>query len=227
MEGMEKVRTCLVIGAAPLRHGEDLRRLYHPGDFVVCADGGLELAQKWGIHPDLAVGDFDSFRGEIPGDLPVVPLNPHKDDTDMLAAVNAGLAHGCRRFLLACGLGGRLDHSYANLCVLHHLHSLGYEAALYGDGEEACLIGEGETRELFCGTGTTVSVFPFACGVCNVSYTGMRYPLDHHDLFSDIAVLPMGVSNVAEKMPCSVTVHSGLALVLCTPDPDAVSRAEE
>ena len=67
----------------------------------------------------------------------------------MLAAVNAGLAHGCRRFLLACGLGGRLDHSYANLCVLHHLHSLGYEAALYGDGEEACLIGEGETRGAF------------------------------------------------------------------------------
>ena len=82
---MEKVRTCLVIGAAPLRHGEDLRRLYHPGDFVVCADGGLELAQKWGIQPDLAVGDFDSFHGDIPGDLPVVPLNPHKDDTDTVS----------------------------------------------------------------------------------------------------------------------------------------------
>lgn len=221
---MEEVKTCLVIGAAPLRDPQSLRRLYRPGLFTVCADGGLRRAQQCGIRPDLVVGDFDSFQGEPPADLPVVPLNPRKDDTDMLAAVNAGLERGCRRFLLACGLGGRLDHSYANLCVLHRLHALGCEAVLFGDGEEACLVGEGETRSFSCAVGTTVSVFPFACSVCRVSYTGMRYPLDGGELFSDLSSLPMGVSNVAEETPCSVTVHSGLALVLCTPDPDAVSR---
>ena len=90
---------------------------------------------------------------------------------------------------------------------------------LLGEDEDAYLVGAGETRRLDCPAGTTVSVFPFACPVCTVSYTGMRYPLDHGDLYSDLAVLPMGVSNVAEESPASVAVHSGLALVLVTKTP--------
>ena len=213
---MEEVKTCLIIGAAPLRSAGSLLRAYRPDCYVVCADGGLRHAAEAGIRPDLAVGDFDSFSGSLPEGVPVIPLNPRKDDTDMLAAVNAGLARGCRRFLLAGSLGGRLDHSYGNLCVLHHLHSLGCDAVLLGEDEDAYLVGAGETRRLDCPAGTTVSVFPFACPVCTVSYTGMRYPLDHGDLYSDLAVLPMGVSNVAEESPASVAVHSGLALVLVT-----------
>ena len=216
---MEEVKTCLIIGAAPLRDPRSLLSFYHPDDFVICADGGLRAAQECGIHPDLAVGDFDSFEGVVPEELPVIPLNPRKDDTDMLAAVNAGLERGFRRFVLAGSLGGRLDHSYGNLCVLHHLHELGCDAVLMGEEEEAYLIGTGEMRQLNCAVGTTVSVFPYACNKCNVSYTGMRYPLDHQDLVSDLHQLPMGVSNVVEESPCPIAVHNGLALVLVVREP--------
>ena len=219
MEGMEEVKTCLIIGAAPLRDPRSLLSFYHPDDFVICADGGLRAAQECGIHPDLAVGDFDSFEGVVPEDLPVIPLNPRKDDTDMLAAVNVGLERGFRRFVLGGSLGGRLDHSYGNLCVLHHLHELGCDAVLMGEEEEAYLVGTGEVRSLNCAIGTTVSVFPYACNRCNVSYTGMRYPLDHQDLVSDLHQLPMGVSNVVEESSCSIAVHSGLALVLVVKEP--------
>ena len=216
---MEEVKTCLIIGAAPLRDPRSLLSFYHPDDFVICADGGLRAAQECGIHPDLAVGDFDSFEGVVPEELPVIPLNPRKDDTDMLAAVNAGLERGFRRFVLAGSLGGRLDHSYGNLCVLHHLHELGCDAVLMGEEEEAYLIGTGEVRSLNCAIGTTVSVFPYACNRCNVSYTGMRDPVDHQDLVSDLHQLPMGVSNVVEESSCSIAVHSGLALVLVVKEP--------
>ena len=216
---MEEVKTCLIIGAAPLRDPRSLLSFYHPDDFVICADGGLRAAQECGIHPDLAVGDFDSFEGVVPEELPVIPLNPRKDDTDMLAAVNVGLERGFRRFVLAGSLGGRLDHSYGNLCVLHHLHELGCDAVLMGEEEEAYLVGTGEVRSLNCAIGTTVSVFTYACNRCNVSYTGMRYPLDHQDLVSDLHQLPMGVSNVVEESSCSIAVHSGLALVLVVKEP--------
>ena len=59
---MEEVKTCLIIGAAPLRDPRSLLSAYHPDEFVICADGGLRAAQECGIHPDLAVGDFDSFE---------------------------------------------------------------------------------------------------------------------------------------------------------------------
>ncbi|MFR1804855.1 MAG: thiamine diphosphokinase, partial [Faecalispora jeddahensis] len=30
--------------------------------FVICADGGLDVAAQYGIVPDLLVGDFDSIQ---------------------------------------------------------------------------------------------------------------------------------------------------------------------
>ncbi len=207
-------KCCFVIGAAPAHEPRYLLRYLTDDAFVICADGGVELAQRCGIKPRLAVGDFDSYAGSLPVDLPVMPLNPRKDDTDMLAAVNAGLARGFRRFILAGALGGRLDHSYANLCVLQYLREQGCDAFLAGEDEEAFLLTEGETRLFQKEPGTLFSVFPFSCPVCNVSYTGMRYPLDCHDLFSSVSKLPMGISNVAEEGTCSITVHHGLALVI-------------
>lgn len=210
----KEMKTCLVIGASPAENPRYLLRYCQGDPLVICADGGLAQAAACGIAPSLAVGDFDSFRGSLPESLPVLPLDERKDDTDMLAAVHAGLKQGCRRFVLAGGLGGRLDHSYGNFCVLHFLLSQGCEALLAGEREEVFLVGEGQTRRVACETGATVSVFPFACPVCNVSYTGMRYPLDHHDLYSDISRLPMGVSNVVEEQGASIAVHRGTALVI-------------
>ena len=210
-------KCCFIIGAAPARDPRYLLRYLPQNAFVICADGGVELAPRCGITPQLAVGDFDSYAGSpdsLPADLPVVPLNPRKDDTDMLAAVNAGLSRGYHRFVLAGALGGRLDHSYANLCVLQYLREKDCDAFLAGEDEEAFLLKEGETRLFQKKPGTLFSVFPFSCPVCNVSYTGMRYPLDHHDLFSSASRLPMGISNVAEKGECSISVHHGLALVI-------------
>ena len=98
---MDEVKTCLIIGAAPLQNPQSLLSVYHLNDFVICADGGLQAAQECGICPDLAEGDFDSFQGVVPKELPVIPLNPRKDDTDMLAAVNAGLERCVRLVVLA------------------------------------------------------------------------------------------------------------------------------
>ena len=136
--------------------------------------------------------------------------NALMDFLTLLAAARLGGMPVRRgRLMLAGALGGRLDHSYANLCVLQYLREKDCDAFLAGEDEEAFLLKEGETRLFQKKPGTLFSVFPFSCPVCNVSYTGMRYPLDHHDLFSSASRLPMGISNVAEKGECSITVHHG------------------
>ncbi len=53
----------------------------------ICADGGYDNAVKFGVIPDLLIGDFDSVQNSLPEDVETIRLKVEKDDTDTLAAV--------------------------------------------------------------------------------------------------------------------------------------------
>ena len=201
------MKLCMVIGSVPVESfGE-----FDPKDcFVVCADGGLENAARFGISPDLVVGDFDSFRGEPPVGVETVRLKVDKDETDTLAAVKEGIRRGYREFVLFGALGGeRFDHSYGSLCVLQYLCRQGCKGVLVGGACRAFLLSGGRLT-LNGMKGATVSVFPFGCSSCRVSYIGLKYPLMKAVLHSDD---PLGVSNRIEQETAQITVHDGDALI--------------
>ncbi|WP_411676666.1 thiamine diphosphokinase [Caproicibacter sp.] len=206
----EKV-ICMVIGSVPIDSAKNFGE-YKPEDcFVICADGGLENANRFQIRPDLLIGDFDSYRGELPGQVETIRLAVEKDETDTLAAVKEGIRRGFRQFALFGVLGGkRFDHSYANLCVLQYLSRQGCKSVLVGEFCRVFLICGGRLT-LNGMRGATVSVFPFGCPACRVSYIGMKYPLTKSVLHSDD---PLGVSNRIEAEEARVSVHDGDALIL-------------
>ena len=103
---------CVIVGAVP----ED--DLYIPqGAYCIAADKGVLQFQSRHIEPDLVVGDFDSL-GFVPKARELVRHPVEKDDTDMMLAVREGLRREYRDFLLYGGLGGRLDHTLANIQTL-------------------------------------------------------------------------------------------------------------
>lgn len=106
-----KMATCYIYGAMPCGSTEKLEE----GDLLIAADGGYAYLQ--GQKPDLVVGDFDSL-GYVPEGEQIIRHPVQKDDTDMLLAVREGLKRGYRKFVLYGGIGGRLDHTIANLQVL-------------------------------------------------------------------------------------------------------------
>lgn len=63
-------------------------------DFIIACDRGYVYARNAGIRPDLLVGDFDSYRGALPVDVPVLDLPVEKDDTDTMAAVRWAVSEG-------------------------------------------------------------------------------------------------------------------------------------
>jgi thiamine pyrophosphokinase len=97
------------------------------GDYVACADGGLDHALAAGVRPDAVIGDFDSAdeaslaRAAADGSIELIRLNPEKDDTDMIAAVKHAIAKGMSDFLIIGGLSGRFDHSLGNVQTLSFL----------------------------------------------------------------------------------------------------------
>lgn len=201
-------RTCCIFGAG--EYGSSPSRPELPSDsFIIAADGGLARLKEWSIRPHLAVGDFDSL-GFVPQGVEVVCHPPEKDDTDMLLAVNEGLARGCTRFLLYGGLGGRPDHTLANFHVLAHLAGLGCAPFLLGADwavtavQNASLLFPSDCRG-------TVSVFPWGGPAEAVTLTGLRYPLTRGTLSP---TYPLGVSNEFTGEDARISVENGTLLVL-------------
>lgn len=201
----------MIIGASPLAGGKIFQEFDPKSYFVICADAGYETAQKYQIVPDLVVGDFDSAAKRPPKTVKTLSLPVEKDVTDTMYAAMRGLALGFRSFVLVGCLGGpRFDHSLANLEVLRYLLEHGGRGLLADEHTKAFLLHDGRLRMTGV-KGATVSVFPYGCASCQVSYTGLQYPL-HHDTLT-CGGFPMGVSNLVAADPAEIRVHAGIALV--------------
>ena len=195
---------CYIIGAY---RGEDAVILPASADFVIAADGGYAAAQKLGIRPNLVVGDFDSL-GYVPDAEEVVQHPVRKDDTDTLLAIRMGLERGYRNFVITGALGGRLDHSFANLQALLFLRDHGAKGVLYGDGFAATAVTDSSiTIE---GNGT-LSVFTMDAKAEGVTLRNVSFPVENGTLTNGV---PIGVSNEFIGKPATISVDNGTLLVM-------------
>ena len=179
-----------------------------PEDTVIAADGGWRICREEGIVPDLLLGDFDSLH-TVPdfGHIRRVPVE--KDDTDMMLAIKEGLARGETDFRLYGGVGGRTDHTIANLQGLLYLAERGAQGWLYGGRERFTAICGGElclpARER-----GIVSVFCMGADAQGVTIEGGQYTV--HDAVLT-ASFPLGVSNHFVGNPVRVSVTQGSLLI--------------
>ncbi len=195
---------CVIVASMPEND------LYIPdGSFCIAADKGLLQLRSRGVEPDLVVGDFDSL-GYVPTARELVRHPVEKDDTDMMLAVREGLRRGYQRFILYGGLGGRLDHTLANIQTLGFLREHGARGLLFGQGTAVALI-ENETQRFPASAQGTLSVFCFGDKAEGVTETGLYYPLENADLTN---AFPLGVSNAFCGTESAVCVQKGKLLLL-------------
>ena len=184
--------------------------LYIPdGSYIIAADKGILQLRARGAEPDLVVGDFDSL-GYVPEARELVRHPVEKDDTDMMLAVREGLNRGFREFILYGGIGGRLDHTIANIQTLGFLAEHGARGLLYGEGTAVTLLQNGALHFPATMQGT-ISVFCYGDEAAGVTETGLYYPLDGADMKN---VFPIGVSNEFCGQESSVCVQNGKLLLL-------------
>ncbi len=175
-------------------------------DLTVAADSGYETACRLGIRPDIVMGDFDSYRGELPPDMQVLRVAREKDVTDTMLACEYAREHGCNYITIVGGTGGRIDHSVSNVFYLEALRRRGVRVRLT-DGENTVQMMLDETVTV-PGTGGYFSVF--ALDSCVMTITGCRYPLDHVTL---VRQNPYAVSNEVVGSAAFVTVEGAALLV--------------
>lgn len=203
-------RKCVIVSASPDCDPSFIERSVCCGDFIVCADGGLDTLAKTSLKPDLIVGDFDSAANEnIFPDVETITLKVRKIDTDTMHCVDVCLERGFSEFLLLGATGGRTDHALANLSILLYLQKKGAHGVISDKYNDIMLLHPGENK-ISAISGTTVSVLPFGESSACLSYTGMSYPLDHGTVTVDY---PYTISNIAVEDEVTVTLHSGSALL--------------
>ena len=196
---------CYIFGAGSY-YG--LSRRPAPGDTVIAADGGWRVCREEGIVPDLLLGDFDSLH-TVPDFAHICRVPVEKDDTDMMLAIKEGLARGETEFHLYGGMGGRTDHTIANLQGLLYLAERGAQGWLYGDRERFTAIRNGEI-DLPAREKGIVSVFCMGADAQGVSIEGGQYTV--HDAVLT-ASFPLGVSNHFVGNPVRVAVTRGSLLI--------------
>ena len=187
-----------------------------PGDYVLCADGGWQLARSMGIRPDRVIGDFDS--SEEPSGESVTRVPVEKDDTDTMLCLKAGLARGFDDFLIVGGFGGRLDHTLANLQALHYAAARGVHVEMSDGATWATTVANGSihvpANTLGDGAGRVkLSVFALSDVCRGVTIRGTKYRVEDVELTN---AFPLGVSNEFAGEGAEVSVELGTLLVtLC------------
>lgn len=195
-------------------------------DFILCADGGYQLARDEGITPSLVIGDFDSQklrREDIPGDIPVKEHPVMKDLTDTGLCLEYAVEQGYRNIMVLGGFGGREDHTVANLQNLFCYARDGALIMMIDKQNIAFPLIDSDIL-IPARKGWTISVFSHTEKAYGVTIRGALYPLEDHILDSDF---PLGVGNSAVEDEVYIKVERGALLVMMGRDDEESLSSNE
>lgn len=177
-------------------------------DYVIAADKGLDNLKKFGIKPDVIIGDFDSL-GFVPSGENIKRLPVEKDDTDVGFAVNYAFELGYKEFFIYGAIGGLLDHTVANLQLSAYISSKGGKSVFVGDDVFVTSITN-DTLKISNGKGR-LSVFALSDKAEGVFLSGLKYPLENAVIEN---TFPIGVSNEFTDKSAKITVKNGTLLIV-------------
>lgn len=209
------MRAIIVAGGRPLS-GEAWKSLVKAGDLIVGADGGAAQALALGVAPDVIIGDMDSLPGEAQASLSAQGceflVHPRaKDETDLELALSYVVERGFREVVILGALGGRLDHTLANVLLLTLLRFATVQIRIMDDHEEAALIRDRGAITVDGQPGDTVSLLPLGGDARGITTTGLAWALDGDILRFGSS---RGVSNEMTGTTACITVEQGCLLVV-------------
>ena len=185
-------------------------------DAIICADGGLLIADKLDLSPTHLIGDYDSMEMPEENQTDIIKLPMEKDMTDTEAAVDMAVTLGFEHVTVLGGLGGRFDHTMGNLGVMaKYCEELPYLALIDGQNYVR-MVGPGH-YELPKNPYKYLGVISYGDFAEMVTLRGVKYPLEDHFLTHDTS---LGVSNEITSDAAEISFRSGKLLIILSKDID-------
>ncbi len=193
------------IFAAPLTY--DLKKVYTEDveEFIVGVDHGALFLLRNNMPIDLAIGDFDSVNDAEFEEIKAYAketkkYRTRKDYTDLYLAIEEVLEMTYHKIIIYGGMGGRFDHSYANLSLLRlgSITIITEDAVMY-----ALQPGTHRIRNKH----KYISFFALD-DIFDLTIRGFKYEKSNFELYTDD---PLCISNEKEGV---VSFTEGLLMVI-------------
>lgn len=198
------MNTCYIACALDCKIEVDIKE----GDLVIGADKGYFTLVENDIKPHLAIGDFDSYTGDIKCENTMVfPVK--KDDTDSALAIKYAYERGYRKMVIFGAIGGALDHTLANVALAAKYAQIGATLVFVDDENVLFAVHNSEVKFSEKAEGR-ISVFSFGDLAKGVNEKGLMYELENATLEN---ATPLGVSNEFIGTPAAVSVSEGTLLI--------------
>lgn len=183
-------------------------------DYIICADTAYIKCYNENITPNLIIGDFD--HGEIITDFEmnknIIKVPSEKNDTDTMLCVKKLIELNIKNITILGGIGGRCDHTYANIQTLAYSLKKGIECKIVDDKNELYMLNNGtysiDTDKKY------ISIFSYSESSV-ISIKNAKYPIENHEL---TYYFPLGVSNEKTQLPTIIEIKNGIILVICSND---------
>jgi thiamine pyrophosphokinase len=204
----------VIVANAPNLDASPFAERIRAAVLLLAADGGALPLLRLGIAPHLVIGDLDSLDTETEGELvrrgvELRRFPRAKDETDLELALLLAAERGATSIDVLGALGGRWDHTLANVAMLDMPELRGRSVRLL-DGNQTLFVVR-DAAMIQGARGDTVSLLPLTGAAHGVTTSGLLYPLAGATLSYERA---RGVSNVLLDPPARVSLQSGLLLVV-------------
>lgn len=184
-------------------------------NYIIGADGGCNHLFKMNIVPDYIIGDLDSIDKNLISyyeEKKVIfkTYPSHKDETDSEICVYLAKELGAHRIDFIATLGGRIDHTLANIGLMHYIKNMGIQPRIITSEEEILIIKD-EELILNGQKGNTVSVMSIEGDAKGVTLQNFEYPLKNGYIKY---LSPLGISNVMLEDKSYIKIEDGTVLII-------------
>jgi thiamine pyrophosphokinase len=208
----------LIVGSGNMESPALLQQTASLARLLICADGGARHFSQAGITPHVVLGDFDSIDADLlhayeKEGVELVKYPARKDYTDMELALDYAAEHGATRVFIMGAMGSRMDHSLANLQLLHKLMEKGIRGVVLNDNNRVYLIQD--KIRISRMEGYKLSLLPATPVVEGVTTEGLAWPLFNYTMRMGTGI---GISNEFCGDTAAVRISSGRLYVILSRD---------
>lgn len=212
------MKRALIIGNGEEVNKDIIESLYPA--YVICADGGLERAEKYGLIPDIIIGDFDSVDLSLldryrEHQVDIEKFPSEKDFTDMELAIECAISKGYKNIVLTGATGTRLDHTFANFMLIEKYHKIGVDLTIIDNNNELKIISPDGDLIIDNKEGYYISLIPLTDCIQGLSLEGFKYPLNKVSVQRGSTLC---ISNQLIGSKGRITLNKGTAIVFISKD---------
>jgi thiamine pyrophosphokinase len=181
---------------------------------IICCDGGARHLRNTGFKPNVIIGDMDSIdslqlEGYSREKIKIIKYPAEKDFTDTELALDYAIGLKPDKIFIWCALGGRIDHTLANIFVLTRAQGKEVETVL---ADEYCEVFVLNKKAVITNEkGKTVSLIALTPRVTGITLSGFAYPLTRGSLKMGES---RGISNVIKNSRAVIKIEKGKLLVI-------------